>query len=437
LSEFLIKSHRDLLKEIIESLCAGNKPLELMKQFERECDSISPDDLSTLFEQLDAQAIDFRNNDELIRFFEQVVEEKITTSELNRFPMGHPARVYLEENILLRAWIKNIWQFKPSEHLDNFAMLFDDIAKVELHYQRKENQLFPCLEKHGWDSPSKNMWALHDDIRALLKEVRQAIEQGDTELAEQKAPYLFSELERMMQIEEQRLLPRAMELLDDEDWLDMREGDREIGWMLDQEPAPFPVHADTDYSQEEDVATQAVVNVCPFGADRLDKEIADKVQAASSEVYEHPSQVKRKKKLPFDTTGMHHYDEGYMTPEQVNLIFRTLPLDITYVDENGKVLFYNRGQERLFPRSAGIIGREVHLCHPPKSVDMVLRIVEEFKKGTRDVADFRINMKGRFVMIRYFAVRDEQRNYRGVMEMSQDITDIQTLEGEQRLLDWA
>ena len=130
------------------------------------------------------------------------------------------------------------------------------------------------------------------------------------------------------------------------------------------------------------------------------------------------------------------YTVTYQTPEQVNLLFKILPLDITYVDENDQVVFYNRGEERLFPRSKNIIGREVRYCHPPKSVDTVLRILEEFKKGTKDVADFRIYVKGRFILIRYFAVRDNDGTYRGVVEMSQDITDIQAMEGEQRLLDW-
>ena len=434
LSEFLIESHGDTLQEIMRLMCKGDLPSELIQQFTQECDSISQDELKAVFEQLDTEGIDFRNNDPVIDFFNDVVEGKVVAAKLNRFPAGHPLRVYLEENILLRSWLKQAWQFNPSKDLEHFAMIFNDICKVELHYQRKENQLFPCLEKHGWDSPSKNMWALHDDNRALIKEVRQAIEVSDGELAEQKSPYLFSELERMMQIEEQRLLPRALELLDDDDWVDMHDGDKEIGWLLDQAPPPFPVLVEEG---DEDDAEQDVEG-CPFHAanNEAEKTIADKAAEAADEEYVHPSKVKRKKKLSFDTTGMHHYDEGWMTPEQVNLLFRTLPLDITYVDENGKVLFYNRGEDRLFPRSAGIIGREVHLCHPPKSVDSVLRIVEEFKKGTKDVADFRINIKGRFVLIRYFAVRDEDRTYRGVMEMSQDITDIQTLEGEQRLLDW-
>ena len=125
-----------------------------------------------------------------------------------------------------------------------------------------------------------------------------------------------------------------------------------------------------------------------------------------------------------------------MTVEQVNLLFRTMPLDLTYVDENDKVIFYNRGEERVFPRSAGIIGREVKFCPPPKSVDQVLKILEEFKAGRQDTAEFWIQFKGKFIHIRYFAIRDEERNYKGVIEMSQDVTEIRGLEGEKRLLDW-
>src|SRR5690606_20101243 len=105
-----------------------------------------------------------------------------------------------------------------------------------------------------------------------------------------------------------------------------------------------------------------------------------------------------------------HFDEGYMSLEQVNLLLKTIPFDITYVDENDKVIFYNRGEERLFPRSPGIIGREVKFCHPPKSVGTVLRILEEFRKGNKNEAGFWINIKGRLIYIRYFAVRDADRN---------------------------
>jgi PAS domain S-box-containing protein len=129
-------------------------------------------------------------------------------------------------------------------------------------------------------------------------------------------------------------------------------------------------------------------------------------------------------------------EEGYLNIEQINLLLKFMPVDLTYVDENDRVLFYNRGEDRVFPRSAGIIGREVRFCHPPKSVDTVLRILEEFKKGTKSEAEFWIRFKGRVIHIRYFAVRDDKLNYKGVIEMSQDITEIQKLEGERRLLSW-
>ena len=145
--------------------------------------------------------------------------------------------------------------------------------------------------------------------------------------------------------------------------------------------------------------------------------------------------TERRTDVKFDDDAA-HYDEGYMTIEQVNLLLKTLPIDITFVDEHDRVIFYNRGEERVFPRSAGIIGREVKFCHPPKSVGTVLKIVENFKAGTQNEANFWFNYRGRLIYVRYFAVRDKEKNYKGVIEMSQDITDIQKIEGERRLLEW-
>ncbi len=125
-----------------------------------------------------------------------------------------------------------------------------------------------------------------------------------------------------------------------------------------------------------------------------------------------------------------------MTLEQINLMLQFIPFDLTYVDENDKVLFYNRGEDRVFPRSAGVIGREVRFCHPPKSVSMVLEILEEFRAGRKSVAEFWINFRGKVIHSRYFAVRDHEQKYKGVIEVSQDVTDIKKLEGEKRLLDW-
>ena len=223
-------------------------------------------------------------------------------------------------------------------------------------------------------------------------------EEKNTERITENIPYLIEGVKRLLSIEDARLFPNAMDLLSEEDWKEFYEGDEEVGWMLARKPVPYLEIIEGEYI--------------------------------------HPSQDFTDRKLPFSTDNTFHYDEGYMTPEQVNLLLRFLPIDITYVDENDKVIFYNRGDDRVFSRSKGIIGREVRFCHPPKSVNMVLRIVEEFKAGTKDVAEFWFNFKGRVIHIRYFAIRDKELNYKGVIEMSQDITDIQKLKGQKRLLDW-
>ena len=129
-------------------------------------------------------------------------------------------------------------------------------------------------------------------------------------------------------------------------------------------------------------------------------------------------------------------NERYLTPQQLDLIFRHLPFDVTFVNEKDEVVYYNKGEERVFPRSPGIIGRQVKYCHPPKSVDTVLRILEAFRSGEKDQADFWINMDGKFVFIQYFAVRDTNNNYRGVLEITYDASRVRSLKGEQRLLDW-
>ncbi len=310
-------------------------------------------------------------------------------------PDGHPLRVYLEENMLIRGLISSINSIDITSQYDEFEDKFKKLLLVEKHFARKENQLFPYLEKYGWTQPSQNMWAFHDDIRAEIKTARLLAQEKNLEALFPALARVFASLEHVMNVEEGRLLPRAYELLSEDDWREMREGDEEIGWMFDTPPTRYP-------AQE----------------------------------YIHPSQDTTKRDLPFSLDGRIKLDEGWMLPQQINLLLKFMPVDITYVDENDVVIFYNRGDERVFPRSAGIIGREVRFCHPPKSVGQVLLILEEFKAGRQDEAEFWITFKGRFVHIRYFAIRDDEGTYKGVIEVSQDVTDIRKLEGERRLLDW-
>ena len=405
MSEFLGQSNTESIVAIIRALCSDDvSSASLIEDFSNSCESLEPSEVDEALQQLSREGVKFQDSPEVIALYHGLIQDKLSAAGLKIYAPGHPVRVYMEENILIRAIFAKLNQIAPitEQHCEAAATLIGELSNVELHYLRKENQLFPLLEKHGWDGPSNNMWPIHDEIRAQLKEARALVADGAVEDLNRCLGSLQGDMLRLISIEEATLLPNAMELLKEQEWEQMREGDSEIGWMFAEEPPMYPVQT----------AEQA------------------------EEAYVHPSQLTEASELPNITEQMSHYDEGYMTPEQVNLLLKVLPLDITYVDENDRVIFYNRGEERTFPRSKNIIGREVRFCHPPKSVDTVLKILEEFKKGNQNVADFRIHVKGRYILIRYFAVRDADGSYRGVVEMSQDITDIQTLEGEQRLLDW-
>lgn len=321
------------------------------------------------------------------------MSEFLTDNPISSLADGHPCRVYLEENVLTKELIESINNINIQEDFETFKTLWDKLCKVELHWQRKENQLFPYIERYGWTSPSKNMWAFHDRIRDEIKEVHQAIKADDIVAISQALQVVFTDIKMIIQVEEQRLLPKSMEMLSDDDWKEISASDDEIGWMLDEKPKSYPE-------------------------------------------YIHPGEDKKRRKLPFSLDGRIRLNEGWLLEDQLNLMLQFMPVDLTYVDENDIVIFYNRGDNRVFPRSAGIIGREVKFCHPPKSVDQVLLILQEFKAGRKDDAEFWIEFKGKFIHIQYFAIRDEDGTYRGVIEMSQDVTHIRNLEGQQRLLDW-
>jgi len=318
--------------------------------------------------------------------------ENTNTSALSE---GHPVSVYFQEREIIIGLLEEITTVDSKVEFQKYTNIFNQLQTIEKRFARKENQLFPFLEKKGWNGPSQGMWSFHDNLREQFRLLRKNMDAKQFDKIQTNTPFLVEGIYRLMGVEENVLFPNALELLAEEDWISMRKGEEEIGWMLAETPAPFP-----------------------------------------KEEYIHPSEDFTKREMTFSLENTSHYDEGYMTVEQVNLLLRTMPLDLTFVDENDKVIFYNRGEERVFPRSAGIIGREVKFCHPPKSVGTVLKIIESFKNGTQNEASFWINFKERLIYIRYFAVRDANKNYKGVIELSQDITDIKKIEGEQRLLDW-
>ena len=137
-----------------------------------------------------------------------------------------------------------------------------------------------------------------------------------------------------------------------------------------------------------------------------------------------------------EKVGSLNLNTGQLTADQVNLMLTHLPVDLSFVNEQDEVIYYSGTPDRIFPRSPGVIGRKVQNCHPPKSMATVQKILDEFRAGRRSTADFWIEMQGKCILIKYFAVRDAEGRYRGCLEVSQNVTEIRKLAGQKRLLDW-
>ena len=262
-----------------------------------------------------------------------------------------------------------------------------DISRIDLHYQIKENVLFPMIEKYLPDYRCLQvMWSFHDDIRRNLKE--------------------------------------AIGLLDNADF-DLKKFNRLVGDLF------FNIYAIK--FREERILFPIISEIIP--ENELNNLIAESLGIGFPFIQPEVSEQKTLL-TPAEISGEIDLQTGYLSAEQIRLIFNHLPVDITFVDENNQVKFFSTPEKRIFRRTNSIIGRDVKNCHPHESLHVVEQIVEAFRNGEKDKASFWIQMKGEFIMIQYFAVRDEQGNYKGVVEVSQEITEIRNIQGENRLLDW-
>ncbi len=377
----------EALKAIIEDLHKGVDIKALKQRFLTLIRDVAPSEIANMEQRLIDGGMPESEVKRLCDVHVEVFKESLDDKVVPGLPSGHPVHTYMSENREAEKVILKLQAIHDMEkESDQLSAGLGELRKIETHYTRKENQLFPLLEAHGISGPSKVMWALHDDIRKMLKDAIEAASAGTVEVDALKT--LFETLNDMIYKEEHILFPMALETLGDSDWAKVRDGEEEIGFAWISPPEAW----------------------------------------TPEESYQE--------KLPPEKIGSITLDTGLLTIEQINLMLTHLPVDISFVDENDKVAYYSSTAERIFPRSPGIIGRSVQNCHPSKSVDVVTRILDAFRAGTKDTSEFWLQMGGKFIYIRYFAVRDAQGKYKGCLEVSQDVTAIRGLEGEQRLLDW-
>ncbi len=400
------KKRKELLKHMILQLHEGEAPDLVKKQLVRLLKKIPYGEVVEVEQELINEGLP---EEEVLQFCDihtQVLDGNIDQSEAKPIPPGHPVDIFLKENQELLIVVEELKKlYEEAKILSNqqiqsyFLKLkgkFNLLMDVDKHYQRKENLLFPYLEKYGITGPPKVMWGKHDETRELLKTAIEALNvSGDITTDEVEAliamvlkPASDSVADMTMK-EEQILFPMCMDKLSETEWYEIYKQTIEIGFCL--------------YDPTDEWKPEGIEEVVVESADGSDIQL--------------PS--------------------GNFSQTELLTILNTLPIDMTFVDRNDKVRYFSQGKHRIFHRNRAILNRDVRMCHPPSSVDIVEQILIDFKSGKEDRAPFWIQMGEKFIYIEYFALQNEKGNYLGTLEVSQDITDVRKLKGEQRLLSYS
>jgi hypothetical protein len=395
---------KEVLKEMIKRLHQGANPEEIKEKFKEVIKGTTPTEIARIEEELIKEGMPREEIQRLCDVHLAVFKESREKEE-NLPPPGHPIHILMEEHKLLLKLthglkdiareIEGAKNFNSvSEKMKQLPDFVEHFKESESHYLREENVLFPYLEKHGIKEPPAIMWMEHNKIREIKKILYQLIEAhksmgfGDfTKQLNEVALSLTDMLSTHFYKENNILFPTALEVMEENEWKDIRNQFDELGY-------------------------------CCFTPESARIPIAEKKVLLSKPEIE----------------GMIPFETGTLSSEEIETIFNTLPVDITFVDKDDTVRYFSQSKERIFPRTKAVIGRKVQQCHPQKSVHIVNQILGDFRDGKRDVAEFWINLKGRLIYIRYFAIRNRKKEYLGCLEVTQDITDIKKIEGEKRLL---
>jgi len=400
------RKRKDLLKHMILELHDGAAPEAVKGQLVRLMGQVPYGDVVQVEQELISEGLPQEKVLRMCDVHAAALKGNIDLSNMKPAPVGHPVHTFTQENNALEELIGDaeevFGEIEASDDSENVTPFFEKLRaifgnlwEVDKHYRRKENLLFPYLEKQGITGPPTVMWAKDDQVRTLIKGALEALKLAkETSSDEARALVALSfrpamvAVSEMIMKESQILFPMCTDLLSDTEWYEIAEQSPEVGFCL-YDPKTRWIPENLPQSEHANLPNGRIV-------------------------------------LP---TGS--FDLG-----EITALFNALPVDITFVDKNDTVRYFSLGKDRIFQRDRAIIGRQVQFCHPPKSVHIVNQILSDFRSGRQDKAEFWITMNGKFVHISYYAVRSETGEYLGTVELTMDIAPYRALEGERRLLNY-
>lgn len=396
------QAKKEVMKDIILKLHQGLSADEAKERFEKEVGNITSTEIADIEQSLINEGLSPEEIKKFCNVHALIFQSALEKSASEETFPSHPVYLFKLENReieKLTGLLKDTLEKKDEYELSSFKELLKErllkLKGVETHYERKEQLLFPFLEKQGFTGPSKVMWGKDNEVRDLLKkaltELDSISERKEIErYASQALDPLVEEIEGMIFKEENILFPICLEKLNPGDWVEILRESDDVGYVFIEKPAE----------------TEVLMN---------------NLQTA---LLEEPVVQDSTISMPTGTIQLN----------ELMCLLNTLPVDLTFIDKEDTVRYFSESKARIFRRTRSVIGRKVQNCHPPQSVDVVEKILTSFKEGKKDSFDFWLNFQGRLVYIRYFAMRDKDGQYLGTVEVTQDITEIKKLEGERRLL---
>ena len=394
------EERQEILKTIIKDLHNGRSVDDVKAQFEEAVGTITVAEISQMEQALmEEEGIPVEEVQRLCSVHTAIFKgsiDEIHRSEKPEDQPGHPIHTFKLENkeidMLVNFKIQlHFERFEKDDQEDNIYKLIEDLnllLDIDKHYSRKENLLFPYLEKYGIFGPTQVMWGVDDNIRDAIKTAKQKLMDYNSEEKQAVIDVLYfviREVTEMIFKEENILFPMALQTLTEDEWVKIAHDGEDIGYCL---TGPAGVWK----PERKEIQTGAM------------------------------------------SEGFIRMETGILSLKQLELMLNHLPVDITFIDQDDVVRYFSHGKERIFARTKAVIGRTVQNCHPPKSVHVVEQLLEDFKSGVKDIEDFYIKFRDIYVYIRYFAVRDESGKYMGTLEFTQNIGPIQAIDGEKRIL---